>query len=229
VSFNDGTEEKNEHKKIAAQCYQYAPARVRRIIARLVERDTSGFAIRNAAGLIEDFFDEQLGSTFLRALDSSKDEERDRAIVSFLASKEYQPITSAITEFLKSGPDSSQFLSRQQLIVGVSALLDVRPRRWWPLVDKLLSSNAELARDILLKVAGGRSIAGEPFTAALSENDAADFLLWAYSKIPQREETEGGYLNELDHMDYLRNAALRDLVGRGTSEAVVALASSFRQ
>jgi glycosyltransferase involved in cell wall biosynthesis len=155
------------------------------------------------------------------------EDRRNQAIVSFLARKEYQPIVNAITEFIESrnAASTDYRLSKQQLVVGASALLEVRPRRWWPLIHKLLSSNEGLAREILLNTANGWSISGQPFTSELKESDVADFLVWAYDKNPPREESEDGrYVTDVDHMDHLRNAALRNLVGRGTIEAVAALA-----
>jgi glycosyltransferase involved in cell wall biosynthesis len=222
MSFNENTEEQNDRKQIIRRCYQCAPRRVHRTIARLL-REPSEFAARNAARLVDDLFDEQFGLIFLNALELKDNESRNEVIVSFLARKQYEPVVRAITEFMENGVGDSQGLTRQQLVIGASALLEVQPRGWWHFVRNLFLSDAEGARAILMSMVRGRSISDQPFTSELKESDAADFLLWAYREIPQRDDTAGGYLTDLDLMDHLRSAALRDLVGRGTTEAVAAV------
>jgi hypothetical protein len=91
----------------------------------------------------------------------------------------------------------------------------------------LLASNEKLAREIFLSTAGGWHFSGLPFTAKLKESDAADFLFFEYGKIPQIKEDLSGkanFLTDVDNFDHLRSAALRDLVARGSTEAVTAVA-----
>jgi glycosyltransferase involved in cell wall biosynthesis len=228
TSFNDDGEERKARNAIAEQCYSCAPVQFCRIMARLIKRSHSEFIVRTITDMIGGCFDERLGALLFQFLERPFGDKRNHEIIRFLAHKRYSAITQLTLEALARGIvlPNTQLASERELVIAASSLLEADAKLVWPSLAKLLTANKKLARDILENTAQGWFFSEPPFTTQLAEDALADFYIWAYREFGPRAEQASGrarVLSAIDHMEHLRDAALRDLAGRATPAAVSAI------
>jgi glycosyltransferase involved in cell wall biosynthesis len=228
TSFDDDQQEADARREIVRRSYYVSPAQVRLTIGFLLAHDNSQFMARTITNSIENSFDSDLGDLLYSILQERSNDEKDEQLTRFLIRKNYSPVTSATRESLtRGGGTSYSFLTPEaQFVSAAAALLEYDTVQSWPAFETLTKTDEEVARKVIRKAANSWSLSDRPIGATLSEDEAANLFIWlhrAFPRLPDDSSTEARYYSDVDHIQHLKDAVLRNLVTRGTTASVTAV------
>lgn len=229
MSFNEDQQDREVKKRIVQRCYEFAPEQVRRTVKRLILKTESEYSVRDVLNTIEDCFDEPIGRLLWQILGQlSAGDTRRKHIVRFLVQMGYDAAVQLTLDSLNrtDAINDNHINGSDELVVAAAALIRRNAESVWNNFTTFRIRNEKLAKGILVDIADDAFHGQDPFYRRLSESQLADLFIWSYHCIPPPIEDRTGrarYLGVPDHVEQLRHAILRNLVGRGTADAVASV------
>lgn len=193
------------------------PVAMRRVLARLLLKDHSDFSAQHVTGLLQNSFDPLLGALLWGLLGKIKGQKAAESIAAFLAAKGYEPTTTLIRAALETGDHQSikQLSEESYFISAVAGLLQADPAKNWPSFLRFRERNEEVAWKVVERLAEHGGYRDSSLVECLDEHSLGDLYTWTYRRVPPTANEELGkarFLGTPDHIEYLRNHALRRLV-----------------
>lgn len=225
VSFN--TDDEQARRTIVKRAYELAPDMICRCVARLLLKNDSDLTASELTRMLDPCLDERLGLLWWKLFERKRGKKSASSLLFYLASKNDRRARQLIFHEMGRGGSttSSSQLTTEELVTGISGLLEADTQSAWQKFVSFREHNPDLALNVVRNIAHG-AYSDETFITRLGTAELADFFVWTFGQIPPSPEARRGgfrWVSPDNQIEHLRNAALKRLVSLGTSDALSAV------
>lgn len=205
-----GTEEARCHETITADAIRIAPLEAAQTVQQLIrsERRRARRNAENSTGFCNT--PEQFESLLYPLLQAG-----------------YEP-TQKLARGVLRHPLQPRTARRPYVLAAAAQLLMISPKTSWPIVWRWMEADPTFGSELMQKVAHNYGDE-ERFYAGLEDAQIGELYLWLERTFPAHADTRhqrqgrASWVGPLESVSMLRDAALRNLVSRGTESGVAVL------